>query len=379
MFSGFEFASRNKRELSVARDLGFDVLVCDYGTPAGPAVIEGFQVERRTRNLSRNPLLRRVQIFVDLFIDQPRRLRGKRADVISGHDLLGLGVAWLSTWFVPKNRRPKLVYDAHEFSMGQQHGWRRHVVGIIERFLIKRSAFSIMVNDSIAERVQEVHGLDEKPVVVRNTPSMWVMDEAACAARREGFRLSLGMPSDAFFLMYHGGVIPNRGVEVSIRALVGRESVALIILGNGDATYTAGLRRLAEEIGVIERVLFHEAVPLDVLGEYVGAADAGVVLLTAVCENHLLALPNKFFENVQSLTPVIASDFPEIGSLVRHYDIGLLVDPEDSGQVGEAVDRLRFDRGLLSRMRSNLLEAKADLCWEKEKERLVDAYSELLR
>ena len=49
MFSGYQFASRDKRELSVARDLGFDVLVCDVAEPSGPAVINGFQVERRSR------------------------------------------------------------------------------------------------------------------------------------------------------------------------------------------------------------------------------------------------------------------------------------------------------------------------------------------
>ena len=95
-------------------------------------------------------------------------------------------------------------------------------------------------------------------------------------------------------------------------------------------------------------MLFRPAVTMQVLGEHIGAVDAGMVLLTAVCENHFLALPNKFFENVQALTPVIASDFPEIGALVRKYDIGILVEPEDVSQVGTAIDQLRSNAALRS-------------------------------
>lgn len=125
-------------------------------------------------------------------------------------------------------------------------------------------------------------------------------------------------------------------------------------------------------------MLFRDAVPLEVLGEYAGAADAGMVIVRADTESNYLMLPNKFFENVQSLTPVIASDFPEIGSLVRKYDIGVLVDPDDVSQVGEAIDRLRSDPALLSRLRENLETAKAELCWEKEKKQLEVAYSRIL-
>ena len=378
MFSGLEFASRNKRELSVARDVGFDVLVCDVATPPGPTVIDGFQVEHRTEKLSRNALLRKVEVAWGLLVVQPLYLRRKDADVISGHDLLGLFIAWLSTWFIPRGRRPLLVYDCHEFTIALASARTRWLIRHLESFLMRRCVFSIMVNDAIAERVQHIHGLAEKPVVVRNIPPLWVVDEQKCAQRRADFFRELGVALDTFLLMYHGFVLPERGVDVSIRALVGRESVALVVLGNGDPEYLGQLRGLTQELGVEDRVLFRDAVPLEVLGEYVGAADAGMVIVRADCESNYLMLPNKFFENVQSLTPVIASDFPEIGALVRKYDIGVLVDPEDVSQVGEAIDRLRSDAALRSRLRGNLETAKADLCWEKESGVLVAAYEAVI-
>ena len=218
MFSGYQFASRNKRELSVARDLGWDVLVCDVAEPSGPAVIDGFQFEHRSRRrLSPNWLLRQFQLVWGLLVVEPFLLRRKGADVISGHNLLGLLIAWLSTWFVPKGRRPLLVYDSHEFAIGQVSGWRRWLIRHLESFLMRRCVFSIMVNDAIAERVQHIHGLAEKPVVVRSVPPLWVADEQKCAQRRADFCRELGVALDTFLLMYHGGVMPDRGVEVSIR------------------------------------------------------------------------------------------------------------------------------------------------------------------
>ena len=379
MFSGLRFASRNMRELSVARDLGFDVLVCDVDTPPGLTVIDGFQVEHRTEKLSKNPLLRKAEVVWGLLVVQPAYLRRKNADVISGHDLLGLLIAWLSTCFVSKSRRPLLVYDSHEFTLALASRRTRWLVRHLESFLIRRCVFSIMVNDGIAERVQQIHGLAEKPVVVRNIPSLWVVDEHKCAQRRADFCRELGLPLETFLLMYHGVVVPDRGVEISIQALVGRESVALVVLGNGDPDYLGRLRRLSDELGVGERVLFRHAVPLETLGEYAGAVDAGTVVVRADTESKYLMLPNKFFENVQSLTPVIASNFPEIGSLVRKYDIGILVDPDDVSQVGAAIDRLRSDPALRARLRQNLEVAKAELCWEKEKKSLESAYAQIRR
>src|SRR5664279_956708 len=218
MGSGYQFASRNKRELSVARDLGFDVLVCDVAEPSGPAVIDGFQVEHRSyRGLSPNWLLRQFQLVWELLVADPFRLRRKRADVISGHNLRGLSIAWLSTWFMPRGRRPLLVYDSHEFELGRTTGrkrgpWTSRLVQHLESYLMRRCVFSIMVNDAIAERVQKIHGLAEKPVVVRNIPPFWAIDEQKCGERRADFCRALGVPLDTFLLMYHGGVKPDRGI-----------------------------------------------------------------------------------------------------------------------------------------------------------------------
>lgn len=60
------------------------------------------------------------------------------------------------------------------------------MIKYLERFLIKRCAFSIMVNDSIADEVQKIHKLKQRPIVVRSTPEKWTVDpEETKKKRRE--------------------------------------------------------------------------------------------------------------------------------------------------------------------------------------------------
>ena len=89
-------------------------------------------------------------------------------------------------------------------------------------------------------------------------------------------------------------------------------------------------------------------------------------------------LPNKFFENIQSLTPVICSDFPEVSRLVKEYEIGLTCDPADIQDINAQIEKMRTDKAFYESCKRNLLKAKEALCWEREKEKLVSAYEQMM-
>ena len=85
-------------------------------------------------------------------------------------------------------------------------------------------------------------------------------------------------------------------------------------------------------------------------------------------------LPNKFFENIQSETPVICSNFPAVAPIVEQYGIGLTCNPEDLEDIDRCVEKMRTDRDFSAQCKENLKKAKEDLCWEKEKTILLAAY-----
>ena len=373
-------ASRDKRELSAYRELGWDVCVMAKGEPgdrARPDEVDGFPVLR----YSTRPLGARVPSAVNRVVSLfqwAREARKLHPDVISGHDLIpGLTIAWMSTWF--QKQKPKLIYDSHEFELGRntkRSALQKAVICRWERFLMNRCAFSIMVNDSIADEVQRIHRLKERPVVVRSTPDNWRLDsEEIARARAEIDRQFAVRGIDApFLVMYHGGVVKNRGIEMLLRVTAQEPRACALVLGSGSEAYLQKLRNLAEALGVSDRVLFHPAVPLKELWKYVGAADLSLMMIEGLSRSYYYALPNKFFESIQSLTPVVASDYPEMKRLIDEYEIGLTCAPDDLDAVHACVAKMREDAAFYARCGENLGRAKEDLCWEKEKEILKDAF-----
>lgn len=178
--------------------------------------------------------------------------------------------------------------------------------------------------------------------------------------------------------MYHGKVMPNRGIEMLICLVSINPNVAAIILGDGEEIYVRKLKQLAKEICVAERVCFYGAIPQNELWKYVGAADVGMILAPAVSKNHLYSLPNKFFENIQSETPIICPAYPAMRQITEYYRNGMTCDPYSPSEINNCIDLLRTKPELYQCYKKNTREAKKDLCWEREKNRLRQAYKKLI-
>lgn len=94
-------------------------------------------------------------------------------------------------------------YDTHELAVdeyAQNWRWRlatRPIIAEIEASGIRQAAFATCVSDGIADRLREVHGLSQRPVVIRNTP---VYQPVAFRHTGETVRV-----------LYHGVVAPGRG------------------------------------------------------------------------------------------------------------------------------------------------------------------------
>ncbi len=377
-------ASRDKRELSVCRELGAETLVMAKGAPGDSfreTEVDGYKVYLfSTRPLGQARWLTPLNQVLSLLV-WGRKARKFRADIISGHDLSGLFVGYLSN--LGNRHKAKLVYDSHEFELGlnaKRSRFQAWCIKQLEGFLIRRRVFSIRVNDSIAGEVQRIYRLKDRPVVARNVPPYWELDPAETARVRAGLLERLGLPEETFLVMYHGGLMRDRGIENLLRAAAQTPGTAAVVLGNAaDPDYGASLRALAEELGIADRVLFHPAVPVEVLRNYVGAADVELsTLIGGASKSYYLSLPNKFFEAVQSLTPLIASDYPEMGKVIRQYGIGLPVDPDSVEETAAAIRRLKDDREFYAACKERLKRAKEELCWEREKAALTDAYRRII-
>lgn len=373
-----DFASRNKRELQAASEYGYKVLVISSDDSKtfsdkypGYTLIDDHQSTHVTYEM--NKMVRVVKILWGYLVII-HYLRKVHADVMSCHDIDSLFLAWLA--FLFKSKKPAFIYDSHEFEIGRnisrnklQRWWVLH----LERFLIKRCLFSIMVNDAIADEVQRIHRLQTRPVVVRSTPFCWNIDEQKCLEKRKELLAKMKSPQQTL-LMYHGGVSRGRGIETLLEVVKRSENTCLLILGNGEKKLMERLGQQSVSLGISDRVLFHPAVLMEYLWQYVGAADIGMVTIPAVSKSYYYMLPNKFFENIQAETPVICSDFPAISPIVKKYNIGLTCNPTDAETILACISKLQNDKELYLTFKDNMKKAKEDLCWEKEKQVLFNAF-----
>lgn len=381
-FDEFKNASHDKRELSVARELGYDVLVLAT-TKDRRGFLEnhgGFPLRRiSTRRLGianwMRPLNRILAFFQSVI--EARRMN---ADIISGHDYVATLAAYMANYF--KSKKSKIIYDSHEFELYRydpaRTEFQRKIIKAVEGFLIRRVDLTLMVGDKIADGVQEIYHLETRPTVVRNIPPYWHLEPEKSAEIRAMFLEEI--ESSRVLLMYHGGIMPGRGIECAIKALaLLPEDTGLIVMGYGEQSMIEALQTLAEELDVQGRVLFHPAVSVADLKDYIGAVDVELVLIEGeYCASYAYSLPNKFFESIQADVPMVCSALLEMGAIVQQYDIGLLVNENDEKSVAKAVLKLREDKKLYARLKENMQKAKKELCWEKESVKLKSAIQQMV-
>lgn len=372
----FKNASRDLREISTLRSLGCDITILAKETD--DPIDYGFNMVRLSsrpiKKIIKNPTINRI---ISIYT-WSMKARALKSEIISCHDLLCLFIGWLSTLFL--KRKPSLVYDSHEFEYARntkRNSFEKYLIKEFEGFLIKKCSFSIMVNQIIAEEVQKLHHLKDMPVVVRNIPNYWEMDIQVIKDNKERFKRDYNIGNKESLVLYQGGVVTGRGIEKSIEAMQYIDDVRLIIMGDGSSSYLDKLQNLTKSFKIEERIIFIPAVPHDELWKYTGIADVGLCNIDNICLSYYYSLPNKLFEYIQALVPVVGSNFPEIKGIIQGYHIGECCEPSNAYSIADALSKVLKEKNEPS-LKENLKYAKEQLCWKNESKVLEKAYQELI-
>lgn len=373
----FKNSSRDERELNVYKELGASVMVVAKGTQERHKhkdYVNGIEVLRLgTRPIKYIPNI--INQLLSVFI-WARIVRNLKADVISGRDLEGLLIAYISTLLTSKNNKPKIVYDSHEFEMGRNRVLNSRIktfmVKKLEKYLMSKCCVSIFVSNSIEKKVVETYKVKTPTIVVRNIPSKWELQSAQVEEKRKEFKDFF--QKDYFIIMYHGALLPYRGIERLIEAASRLNDVGCVLLGMVQEKYFNDLKKLISSLKMEDRVYFHGAVSLEELKNYIAATNVGIVTIEPRTMSYYYSLPNKLFENIQCSTPVIASDFPDMAELINYYHIGLTVNPLSIEEIVSGIKQMKDDNNLYDSCKHALLRAKEELCWNVEKKKLEEAY-----
>jgi glycosyltransferase involved in cell wall biosynthesis len=191
------------------------------------------------------------------------------------------------------------------------------------------------------------------------------------AAVREEYGLG-----DRFVCAYLGTIGLGCGLEVALRAArrlraAGRDDVRLLLVGDG--AVRAELERRARDEG-LDQVVFTGRQPKARMPEFLAAADACLVHLTRT-ELFKTVLPSKIFEASATGKPIILGVEGFAAELVEAAEAGLCIEPENDGELVEALSKLASDRVLASTLGRNGFERIAE---RFDIERLAGEYLELL-
>jgi D-inositol-3-phosphate glycosyltransferase len=192
---------------------------------------------------------------------------------------------------------------------------------------------------------------------------------------RAAARRRLRLPADEPLVLYVGRIEPLKGIDILLRAAAetdGRFHLLVVGGDSKDARRKAELERLAQEMGITERVFFQDAVSHEQLPMYYNAADICVV--PSYYESFgLVAL-----EAMACGVPVVASRVGGLLETVRDGETGYLVPWRCPEPFAERLEMLLANEPLrrsLGRMARTAVER---FRWSEVATRVEDVYHELV-
>jgi len=197
-------------------------------------------------------------------------------------------------------------------------------------------------------------------------------------------RARLGLDPNEFVVLQLGRLVPRKGVDNVIRALVHlpAEVPARVLVVGGDSREPdeartpeiARLRGVARELGVLDRVSFTGHRRRNELRDYYAAAD---VFVSTPWYEPFGITP---LESMACGTPVIGSAVGGIQYSVRDGVTGYLVPPHDPRALAKRLAQLHANPALVRALgRAGMRRARSMFTWERVTDQLVDVYEALCR
>jgi D-inositol-3-phosphate glycosyltransferase len=202
-------------------------------------------------------------------------------------------------------------------------------------------------------------------------------------ASQAAARTRLGLPSDAFVLLFAGRIQPLKGPDIVLHAaaellrsspeLASRLLVVFVGGPSGTEIGAPGrLEGLAEGLGLSGRLRFEPPCPHRELADWYRAAS--VVMVPSHSESFgLVAL-----EAQACGTPVVAAAVGGLHTAVRHGFSGVLVDGHDPASYAAVLSGLLSSPSRLASLSRGALEHASAFGWPATADRLIEVYSEAM-
>jgi D-inositol-3-phosphate glycosyltransferase len=298
-------------------------------------------------------------------------------DIVHSHYWLSGQVGWLARdrWAVP------LVHTAHTLAAvknaaladGDSPEPPLRAVG--EQQVVDEADRLIVNTEHEAQQLVSLHNADPNRIDVVH-PGVDL--EVFTPGDKRAARAALGLDADEHVLAFVGRIQPLKAPDVLLRAAAKLPGVRVLVAGGpsgsgliprsgvGGLAMPDGLVRLADELGIAERVTFLPPQSRDQLVEVFRAAD--IVGVPSYSESFGLVA----IEAQACGTPVVAAAVGGLPVAVRDGVTGTLVNGHDVDDWAHAIDAL-LERGPESMSRA-AVEHAATFSWAHTVDALLASY-----
>lgn len=285
-----------------------------------------------------------------------------KPEIVHCHDTVVLPLAVI----IKLITKSKLIYDAHELE-SNKNGLSRFLSKLTlgaEKALWRFVDYFITVSPSIEKWYQENLGYKRSSIIL-NSPVLMGGNNIINRSGQNYLRDKFEIPKNKKIFIYVGLLARGRGVEKIVEIFSDISYAHVIFLG-----YGALSGWLENMVSIHPNIHFHQAVSHEELVGVVQSADVGICLIENVSLSDYYCLPNKLFEYAFAGIPVVASDFPDISSIVQRHNLGICCSADRQG-LKKAVEH--FCSNLVT---SNVnVTALTELGWDFQAKKLIELYA----
>lgn len=225
----------------------------------------------------------------------------------------------------------------------------------------------VAISERVRRQLKEHYNVpDERIVTIPNGINLARFTPANAISRAE-VRREFGLAKDVPLVLFVGNQFRLKGLEFAIRSLAEMNTEAVLLVVGGDKQ--APFKRLAEELGLGERVIFAGA--RSDLPRIYPAADA--LVLPTLYETFALVC----LEAMASGLPVLACPVGGIEDYLVHDVNGFHIN-RDAADIAARLDLLLSDPSLSARIRERGLATAQNYAWEKIAAQYLNMFDELI-
>jgi glycosyltransferase involved in cell wall biosynthesis len=241
---------------------------------------------------------------------------------------------------------------------------------LVERCSTGFATHVIIANHLWRDRLVARSCSAEKCTVVRNHPDLNIFVAQSQQERKR---------NEKFLLTYPGSLNWHQGLDVAIRAFASiadrMPDAEFNIYGEGPAK--SSLIELANELGVQNRVIFHEFLPSREIARVMAATDLAIEPKRSTSAFGNEALSTKILEFMALGVPVVAS---KTRIHAYYYDKSIIeyYENDDEAQLAEKILLLKNDPVLRSRLVENAKKYVQENNWDARKQEYLSLLDSLV-